>query len=158
MARNSRSRPPFLKPRSAAISYLRVILRDITQRKEAEEALSRSEAQLRGLAARLQRAREEEAIRIARELHDQLGRCLTTIKTNMTLRERAVSAQMTTQSIRFIQEKIPLMLEAIDETVQIVRKISTDLRPGILDDLGLAAAIEWQAKDFQRRSGILCIL
>jgi PAS domain S-box-containing protein len=135
-----------------------VILRDITQRKEVEKALSRSEAQLRGLAARLQRVREEEAIRIARELHDQLGRCLTTIKMDITLIERAVSAQMTTQSNRFIQEKIPLMLEAIDETVQIVRKISTDLRPGILDDLGLAAAIEWQAKDFQRRSGILCIL
>ena len=50
------------------------------------------------------------------------------------------------------------MLEAIDETVQIVRKISTELRPGILDDLGLAAAIEWQAKDFQKRSGVLCIL
>jgi len=49
------------------------------------------------------------------------------------------------------------MLEAIDETVQIVRKISTELRPGILDDLGLAAAIEWQAKDFQKRSGVLCI-
>lgn len=50
------------------------------------------------------------------------------------------------------------MLEAIDETVQVVRKISTELRPGILDDLGLAAAIEWQAKDFQKRSGVLCIL
>ena len=50
------------------------------------------------------------------------------------------------------------MLEAIDETVHVVRKISTELRPGILDDLGLAAAIEWQAKDFQRRSGVLCIV
>jgi signal transduction histidine kinase len=57
-----------------------VILRDTTERKEVEEALSRSEGQLRALAARLQQAREEEAIRIARELHDQLGRCLTTIK------------------------------------------------------------------------------
>jgi PAS domain S-box-containing protein len=135
-----------------------VILRDITKRKEAEEALSRSEAQLHALTARLQRAREEEAIRIARELHDQLGRCLTTIKMDISLIERMFYKKLTTQSIRSIQEKIPLMQEAIDEMVQIVRKISTDLRPGILDDLGLAAAIEWQAKDFQKRSGITCIL
>jgi PAS domain S-box-containing protein len=135
-----------------------VILRDITHRKEAEEALSRSEAQLRALAARLHRAREEEAIRIARELHDQLGRCLTTIKMDIAFIEQAVSAQPAAQSFRSIREKIPLMLEAIDETVQIVRKISTELRPGILDDLGLAAAIEWQAKDFQKRSGVVCIL
>jgi len=134
-----------------------VILRDITKRQEAEEALSRSEAQLRALAARLQRARDEEAIRIARELHDQLGRCLTTIKMDVSLIERVFFEELT-QSIRSIQEKIPLMLEAIDETVQVVRKISTELRPGILDDLGLAAAIEWQAKDFQKRSGVLCIL
>lgn len=135
-----------------------VILRDITERKEAVEALSRSEGQLRGLATRLQRAREEEAIRIARELHDQLGRCLTTIKMDITLIEQMASVQPTAETIRSIPEKTRLMLEAIDETVHVVRKISTELRPGILDDFGLAAAIEWQAKDFQRRSGVLCIL
>ena len=135
-----------------------VILRDITDRKEAEVALSRSEGQLRALAARLQRAREEEAIRIARELHDQLGRCLTTIKMDITLIEQMASGQPTAETMRSIPEKTRLMLDAIDETVHVVRKISTDLRPGILDDLGLAAAIEWQAKEFQRRSGVLCIL
>ena len=93
--------------------------------------------------------REEEAIRIARELHDQLGRCLTTIKMDLTLIDRMISGQPTAETIRFIPEKTQLRLEAIDETVHIVRKISTELRPGILDDLGLAAAIEWQAKDFQ---------
>lgn len=135
-----------------------MILRDIVQRTEAEEALSRSEAQLRALAARLQRAREEEAIRIGRKLHDQLGRCLTTSKMDVSLIGRMFFEELTPHSIRCIQEKIPLMLEAIDETVQIVRKISTELRPGILDDLGLAAAIKWQAKDLQKRSGVLCIL
>src|SRR6266404_3745014 len=82
-----------------------VILRDITKRKEAEEALSRSEAQLRALAARLQRAREEEAIRIARELHDQLGRCLTTIKMDVSLIERMVSGQQTAEAMGSIPEK-----------------------------------------------------
>jgi PAS domain S-box-containing protein len=135
-----------------------VILRDTTERKEAEEALSRSEGQLRALAARLQRAREEEAIRIARELHDQLGRCLTAIKMDVKLIEQTASGQQTGETIRFIHEKIRTMEATIDEAVQVVRKISTELRPGILDDLGLAAAIEWQAKDFQRRSGVSCIL
>lgn len=135
-----------------------VILRDTTTRKEVEEALSRSEGQLRALAARLQQVREEEAIRIARELHDQLGRCLTTIKMDLTLIEQMVSGQLTAETIRSIPEKTQLMMGTIDETVHVVRRISTELRPGILDDLGVAPAIEWQAKDFQRRSGVSCIL
>ena len=135
-----------------------VILRDITERREAEEALSRSEGQLRALAARLQRAREEEAIRIARELHDQLGRCLTTIKMDINLIDQLASGQLTAENIRSVPEKSQLMRESIDETIRVVRQISTELRPGILDDFGLAAAIEWQAKDFQRRTGVLCIL
>jgi signal transduction histidine kinase len=69
-----------------------------------------------------------------------------------------VSGQLTAETIRSIPEKTQLMLGTIDETVHVVRKISTELRPGILDDLGLAAAIEWQAKDFQRRSGVSCFL
>jgi PAS domain S-box-containing protein len=118
-----------------------VILLDITTRKEIEEALSRSEKQLRALAARLQQVREEEAMRIARELHDQLGRCLTTIKMDLTLIEEMVSGQLTAETICSIPEKTQLMMGTIDETVHVVRKISTELRPGMLDDLGLAAAI-----------------
>ena len=135
-----------------------VILRDITERRAAEEALSRSEGRLRALTARLQRAHEEEAIRIARELHDQLGRCLTTLKIDITLTKQMVSGQLTAETIRSIHEKTQMMQGAIDEMVHVVRKISTELRPGILDDLGLPAAIEWQAKDFQKRSGVLCVL
>jgi PAS domain S-box-containing protein len=135
-----------------------VILRDITQRKEAERALSRSEGELRALAAKLQRAREEEAIRIARELHDQLGRSLTSIKMELLLIKKIVCGQPSAEGIHAINEKTNTMLEAIDDTVHVVRRISTELRPAILDDLGLAAAIEWQANDFQRRSAVSCIV
>ena len=135
-----------------------VILRDITERKETEERLSRSESQLRALAARLQRAREEEGMRIARELHDQLGRCLTSIKMDLLWIEKTVTRHAADEEIHSINEKTQMMLEAVDETVTVVRRISTELRPGILDDLGLAAAVEWQAKDFQKRTGVSCIL
>jgi len=135
-----------------------VILRDITQRKEAESALNRSQGELRALAAKLQRAREEEAIRIARELHDQLGRSLTSIKMDLLLIKKIVSRRPATEEFHSINEKAKIMLEAIDDTVQVVRRISTELRPGILDDLGLAAAVEWQASDFQRRSAVSCIV
>jgi PAS domain S-box-containing protein len=135
-----------------------VILRDITERKEAEERLSRSESQLRALAARLQRAREEEGMRIARELHDQLGRCLTSLKMDLLWIEKTVSQHPADENIHSINEKTRMMLEAVDETVTVVRRISSELRPGILDDLGLAAAVEWQAGEFQTRSGVSCIV
>jgi PAS domain S-box-containing protein len=135
-----------------------VILRDITERKETEERLSRSESQLRALAARLQRAREEEGMRIARELHDQLGRCLTAIKMDLLWIEKTISQHPADENIQSINEKMRMILEAVDETVTVVRRISSELRPGILDDLGLAAAVEWQAREFQTRTGVSCIL
>ena len=133
-----------------------MILRNISGRKAAEEALSRSEKQLRALAARLQQAREEEAMRIARELHDQLGRCLTAIKMDVAGIERGLTGGAAEGS--FLIERTKRMSQTLDETVHTVRRISAELRPGILDDLGLAAAIEWQARDFQARSGVGCVI
>ena len=140
------------------VKLFTVILRDITKRKEAEEALSRSEGQLRALAVRLQRAREEEAIRIARELHDQLGRCLTTLKLDVGWIERGLTGEFVEESALALLEKAQRMSQALDETVHTVRRISSELRPGVLDDLGLAAAIGWQASDFQVRSGVTCVV
>ena len=131
---------------------------DITERQRAETELNQSREQLRALADRLLRAREEEATRIARELHDQFGRYLTTIKMDVRSIERDLAGELTSDVARVLREKAQTIGQTVDETVQTVRAIATQLRPGILDDLGLAAAIEWQAKDFQKRSGILCAL
>jgi signal transduction histidine kinase len=126
---------------------------DITERKSAEQGLRESQAQLRALATRLQQAREEEAIRIARELHDQLGRCLTAMKMDIEGIKHGLAGDLAEGSLRALVEKVERMNQTLDETVHTVRRISGELRPGVLDDLGLAAAIEWQARDFQGALG-----
>jgi PAS domain S-box-containing protein len=131
---------------------------DITERQRAEAELNQSQEQLRALADRLVRAREEEATRIARELHDQFGRYLTTIKMDVRSIERDLAGEITSEVGRVLRDKAQTIGQTVDETVQTVRAIATQLRPGLLDDLGLAAAIEWQAGDFQKRSGISCSL
>ena len=107
--------------------------------------------QFRDLSAYLQTAREEERKSIAREIHDELGQALTTIKLELSLLQEevihdAAAATYRTQSLK----------ERVDETIRTVKRIITKLRPGLLDDLGLTAAIEWQANDFQRHTGIVC--
>jgi PAS domain S-box-containing protein len=131
---------------------------DITERQRAEAELSQSREELRALADSLLRAREEEATRIARELHDQFGRYLTTIKMDVRSIERDLVGKLSSEIALVLREKVQTIEQTVDETVQTVRAIATQLRPSLLDDLGLAAAIEWQAKDFQKRSGILCAL
>ncbi|MBI4396020.1 MAG: PAS domain S-box protein [Elusimicrobia bacterium] len=129
------------------------ILSDITERKRAEEAMRRSREQMRALAARLESVREEERVRIAREIHDELGQSLTGLKMDLVwLEKRLMKPQEN------LAERVQGMQRLTDETIQAVRKISSELRPGVLDDLGLWAAIEWQAKDFEKRTGIRCAL
>ena len=130
--------------------YFTVILRDITLRKQSEDALLASQRELRELSARVLEAREEEKTRIARELHDELGQLLTALKMDLAwLRERlpgdgAASA------------KAAEMSALLDRTVTATRRISADLRPLMLDDLGLADAAAWLVEDFGKRSGIAC--
>ena len=133
------------------ILYSRSIWRDITERKQAEEALRVSREQLRRLAARLHAVREEERVHIARELHDQLGQALTGLQIDLT--RLANKPPETQQAMR---ERIDLMVALLDSTVDITRGISARLRPPVLDDMGLAAAVEWQADDFSQRTGIAC--
>jgi len=113
------------------------------------ERLKESEDKLRRLAAHLISVREEERAHIAREIHDELGQVLTGIKMEVGwLQKRLQEPQLL--------EKTESMSKLIDSTVQTVRKIATGLRPEMLDDMGVVAAIGWQAKDFQKRTGIRC--
>ena len=128
---------------------------DITERKQADEDLRRGEVlemqrkQLKALAARLQRAREEERKRVARDLHDQIGQILTAIKIDMAW----ISRQLP-EVKNAVHDRIASSVKLINEGVRSVRSICSGLRPGILDDLGLPAAIEWQGNEFASRTGI----
>jgi signal transduction histidine kinase len=121
------------------------------ERKRAEGELRRSHEQLRALSIHLQHVREEERIRIAREVHDELGQALTGLKLQLTW-----LASRWPKEMKSHREKIHAMAVSIDETIQIIRRIATELRPGLLDAAGLLAALEWQANEFQRQTGIAC--
>lgn len=120
------------------------------------EELERSREQLRNLSRRLQSIREEDSKRIAREIHDELGQSLTALKMDLSWLAARFSEDLSDR--RPLLEKIKAMSSLIDRTIQTVQKISSELRPGLLDDLGLIPAIEWQAQEFQRRTGIQCQL
>ncbi len=129
-------------------------LREAGERAEhrrAGEQLRQSHEQLRALSTYLQRVREEERTRIAREVHDELGQALTSCKLDL-----AWIAGKLPRELKGLQDKTRELTQQIDATIQTVRRIATELRPGVLDHLGLAAALEWQANDFQNRTGIPC--
>ena len=130
--------------------FYTVILRDITRRKQAEDALKASERELRALSARVLEAREEEKTRIARELHDELGQLLTALKMDLGwLRERLpADADLAARAAE--------MGNLLDRTVSSTRRISADLRPLMLDDLGLADAAAWLVDDFCKRYNVAC--
>jgi PAS domain S-box-containing protein len=118
--------------------------------------VSASREQLRALAARLTSAREEERTQMAREIHDVLGQSLTGLKMDVSWLGKRISALPDSDTATVLFDKICAMAQLIDNTIGTVRKIASDLRPGLLDDLGLEAAAEWQVKEFQNRSGIAC--
>lgn len=114
------------------------------------------EQQLRDLTAHAEHAREEERIGIARELHDTLGQALTGLKMDVAWIARHVeSGDLPREALL---EKAKTISETSDELIAVTRRISADLRPGVLDALGLLAAFEWQAQDFSERTGIHCDL
>lgn len=129
---------------------------DITERKHAEEELIASRERLRALSAHLQCVREEEGTRIARELHDELGGTLTSLRWDLETIDTSLARSDRETTRAGLHEKIATMTQVIDETINTVRRISSELRPSILDDLGLLAALGWQARQFQTRTGLPC--
>ena len=131
--------------------YYTVILRDITLRKQYEDELTRRQDELRALSAQVLEAREEEKTRIARELHDELGQLLTALKMDLGwMQERLPGGDPD------LSAKAAKMGETLNQTVTSVRRIAADLRPLMLDDLGLPDATAWLVEDFAQRSGVKC--
>ncbi|MBW8771846.1 MAG: PAS domain-containing protein [Gemmatimonadetes bacterium] len=129
------------------------VQRDVTDRTLAAAELERSRAELRALSARIQEAREEERTRIAREIHDVLGQALTALKLDLSWLEDRLGAEVVHGFLagRSISSRI-------DETMEIVRRLASELRPSVLDQLGLDAAIEWLVRDSAKRTGIAVTL
>lgn len=142
-----------LRDRQGSISHFVSAGRNITERMLAEAQQQTSREQLRALAARLESIREDERSRIAREIHDELGQALTALRIDLSRLTTRIPDDKTA-----LLERTGAMITLVDATVESVRRIATELRPGILDDLGLEAAIEWQAQEFHERTGIKCQL
>lgn len=127
------------------------MVRDISERKQAEAALRQSQEELRQLAAYQERLKEEERKRIAQEIHDELGALLTSIKAHVSVSvERSMQVQ---------READPLLKEALDladTAIKTVRKVISDLRPSVLDQLGVWAALEWYAEQIGARARLQC--
>lgn len=127
------------------------MVRDISERKQAEKALLLSQTELRQLSAYQERLKEEERKRIAQEIHDELGALLTGIKAHVSVSiDRAARAATPSD---------PLLAEALvlaDSAINSVRKVITDLRPSVLDQLGVWAALEWYADQIQGRAQLTC--
>jgi sigma-B regulation protein RsbU (phosphoserine phosphatase) len=142
----------FLETDSAGdLIKTKAIGRDVSERKRVEAELRRSREDLRNLSAHIESAREQERSRIAREVHDELGVTLSKLKLDIAWLEKRLSDH------RLLINKTETMSALIDDTIGSVQRIASELRPGVLDHLGLPAAIKWQAGEFRDRAGIQCV-
>jgi PAS domain S-box-containing protein len=141
-----------VEQRTAVLTRLNNEMRtEISDRQHAEAELRKSRDQLRALAARLQSVREEERAYIAREIHDELGQACTAIKMDLALIGRKLTKRQSA-----LRAKVDSSIQLVDGTIVTLRKIASEMRPRTLDDLGLPAALEAQAQEFESRTGIHC--
>ena len=148
---------PLLEPTMSPLAGATITLAQGILRREAEERLKESQEQLRALAAHLELVREEERTRIARELHDEFGQALTALKMDHSSLARDLLENAGTAAAPFLQ-RIERMSSVIDNTVTKMQNIARELRPDVLDNLGLLEAVEWYADEYHRRSGIVCTI
>jgi len=132
--------------------YNAALVREIAERKLVEDNLRKAEERLRAFAARVESVREDERSHIAREVHDELGQALTGLKMDLSSLEKKLPGELREEAA----SKIKSISRVVDTTIQSVRRISSALRPQVLDDVGLMEALKWQARDFQVRTGIRC--
>jgi PAS domain S-box-containing protein len=130
----------------------------VIEQKQADEEIRNSNEQLRHLSAHLHSVREEESKRIARDLHDSLGQILTALKFDISMLDKQLDEQFPAKEHRLLKRKTKSMISKVDATVEAMRRISANLRPAVLDDMGLNAAIEWLTGDFGRRTNIGCVI
>lgn len=135
---------------------MRGTVKEITERKQADAELRQSREQLRALTARLETLQEQERTRISREIHDELGQMLTGIKMDLRWIEHHLDALGADRRLNPILDRLLATTELTDATVKTVQRIAAELRPGILDKLGLGTALQFEASQFQQRSGLSC--
>jgi PAS domain S-box-containing protein len=144
-----------LRDAGGAVTGLVASSLDVTERKHSEERLRESREQLRALAVKLQLVREEETGRIARDLHDELGQLLAALKIDLRSIETAVS-RVDPANTSGLLDRIVATSALADQTAEAVRRIAVELRPGILDRLGLVPTLHAEARRFNERTGIAC--
>ncbi len=123
---------------------------DVSELKDTEKKLKTSYEQIRSLATHIEKVQEEEKIKMAREIHDELGQRLVVLKMDF-----AIIAKEKSRLTDDARQRIDTIFDLLDDTSMMIRRIATELRPGMLDDLGLIAALKWQGSDFEKRTGII---
>jgi len=130
-------------------------LTDLTKQKESEMAIAAAYERLRDLTMRLEHTREDEQKRIARELHDEFGQILTGLKLDLSWLGKQLAKNDAAMQLH-VMDKLQAMTALVNDSIQLVRRVASDLRPSILDDLGLVPALQWQAREFESRAGVPC--
>lgn len=154
VTRDSRKIPYYFTSMAVSFQHKECLIcmgLDISASKESEKELKILNGELHRISAHLEDIREKEQARIAREVHDQLGQQITGLKMDLSWLQDKITKNI---SVEAIQQKLNEMSQMLDEAVVTVRKVASDLRPSILDDFGLVEALDWQSKEFAKRSGI----